>query len=363
MKLEMRLTPPKLPELKYSHIRRITKMVPQVEQGDINYIIAGGGSVMLLLEAAEVENYELTKQRSKHKRRHKDLELYMFKPVFGDNPHDLLALDEGKLHYLDYTEEPPIGVDLMVEVLNRSYFDFLTPGIDDTTEILTSSGKTFETLRPEFVIASKLFSANGLRQGIDDLDSLALMRRFRLDGDYMDSLIRESEFGKVFEYDEDLVDLVETGKFKNMVSEKIDRIYEGQVPEIRNLTYNEKVSVLRYTPEELSLTDEEKKLISSHQPREDKYGFSDLYRLCMRYMKISSPKNITNFNHLARSDPHIALSAASSLKQTLDMIPNLREDIAEKVLSTPYINVCTSAIRKRISDNPDASYDELVQGF
>jgi len=393
---KMLALPPEPKILRYMHLEKVVDQFPQTDGDCVNYTIAGGGASMLLLEAAEVRDREVVDPEADNRRKHKDLELVAFRPVFGEvnpNPHDVGYLtDEDTLCRCDYEEEPPSDYELMVEVLSGFYYDFQLPTVADTTEIETRQGNRFVTLTPEFIIASKLFSANGIRPGTDDKDALALFRRFTINQDYLRSLLSRSEFSPVAgEIDtENLGESVESGDLYDRTSKKIDELYGEAVPEVVALPYSDKISVLRYGVDDLALDDSQREFIDEYveeqKPLSRYSHFKEFYRLCLRYMvsplKMGAPDvgwPMDKFADMARRDQHLAISVASAMKQTLDALGRiegieqetglyhvLATELGIKILTTYYMHVATSLLRERLSNVSNASeldYRELVKGI
>jgi len=392
------MLPPEPSTLRYRHIESIVDEFSQVSEGKLNYAIACGGAVMLLLEAEEVEGRRIVDEDADNKRRHKDLELYTFGKTFRDlnpNPHDLVVLNEDpfELEKVDYNES--VGdVDVGIEILNGSYFDFVLPTEEDTTKIITTHGNEFVTLTPEFLIASKLFSANGSRDE-DVGDALALLNRFEIDYDYLARLLGKSEFRNVLapEELELLPEKIENGILFEEISTRIEDFYGEFVPELENLNYSERLSVLRYNREDLVLTKEQEEFISDNFIRRRRKFTSqphmDLNNLCMRYIisNFNDPNMLIDkdldkmYGYLIGKDRHFSVALASGIKQTLMMLSGLNglekdeltydylsSQIVTKIMNTSFIHVVTSALQKRVEDLVKAeanehSFYKLVKGI
>ena len=94
--MEPQLRPPQAPMLRYAHLEMFAERFPQ-QRKEADYAIAGGAAVMLLLEAASVEGYDVADSTADNRRMHKDLEIYAFKHVFSylnRNAHDLAFLSD-----------------------------------------------------------------------------------------------------------------------------------------------------------------------------------------------------------------------------------------------------------------------------
>lgn len=413
--MEMLLLPPQEPFLRYKNLVDIIDEHPQSENNKINYVVAGGGAVMLLLESTEVNGYKIIDVTADNRRKHKDLELYVFNNEsflrFHKNPHDLVDFTDSKLHRVDYKREPPCA-ELMIELLTGVYYDFLIPTVKDITKVITSRGTELLTLRPEFLIASKLFTANGMRAGVDDCDALALLKRFELDFNYLSSLAERSELNSFMDlqnskrFSEDL----ESKIFFENIAGKIDEKYGLLLPELSFLDYGEKVSVARYDLEDLVLSKEQNSLITSaflsildgdfpvYIITEDK-TVKSAYFLCLRYLFSEFYCNkIKNYNCLSkldkenvqkiykillRSDSQKAIATASGIKRVLKLAKNVYKPITDvdkvefnkftsiitnKILFSYYMHAITSALSKRLSEKMEQGcesldYKDLVKGF
>jgi hypothetical protein len=329
---------------------------------------------------------------------HKDLELYVFKKgslgKLSKNPHDIVFLgNDGKLRRANYQKEAPKDYELAVEILNGSYYCCTPPTEKDTVWITTQRGNRFLALSPEYMIASKLFSANGLRD-CDVNDAVALLKRFAIDKDYLWSLAKNSEFSRVLKEDdlEDLASDIKDKFFQSKVGWKVNEMYGEAVPEVRCLPYSEKISVLRYTPEELALSKEKLDFIISvsnpGEPRSCVKGYQDphvvraVQRLCLRYalseFSADEHKNwdvdTCEIEDKAADNPHFAVALTSSFKETMSLLGVEVKDPAEKdrigyrilnrALATDYVHVYFAALQERIqkNDNPIA-YNALAKGI
>lgn len=349
--MTLQLLPPETPTLRYTHIEEVVKLFPQQENGVLNYVVAAGGAVMLLCEAHEVNGYKVIDKTANNRRLHKDLELYAFNSVFGalnPNPHDLVKLfSDNTLHKMSYKEEEgevKFGAKdftLIIEILRGSYYDSPIPKEEDTVLITTEMGNHFFTLRPEFLIATKLFSANGLRKGLDDQDALALLKRFKLDEAYLFELIRNSELCSVYTPTtvKKLIEAVENGTFYEDVSNEIDRLYGEKVPEIKSLQYHEKVSILRFDPNDLALSPMKKAYIwGAYAPGNI---FSELHPLC-----------------LASPETSVFRQCLSDLGAEEEVIECFIQEI---FIPSEYLN---KHLRQRLAiENKDANFHKLWQRY
>lgn len=237
-------------------IDNIRKRYPQRNRGSdkINWVVACGGATKFLLDAYKVEGREIRDSTINDERNHKDLEIYLFgkENLRGKsrNPLDIFGLDFwGPLKRINYNKKDVPYYGFYVEVMNRYYFGFLLPQEKDVVEAKVD-GRRIHTLSPEFIIASKLFSTRGIREGIDDEDALKLLQKFHLDNKYLLKLVKSSKFNFLGKDEVDnLEGLLESGDFFNIITNKIRERYSNSGLEIEEMPYNCLVNLLNHNPE------------------------------------------------------------------------------------------------------------------
>ena len=104
----------------------------------------------------------------------------------------------GSIDYTRQTKPIDVHADLVplygfyLEVLRGYNFGSLLPGVEDTVVADAHDMRT-HVLRPEFIIATKLFKMRSIRD-VDLEDVARLSQKFKLDFDYLHSLVSQTPF-------------------------------------------------------------------------------------------------------------------------------------------------------------------------
>lgn len=253
------LEPPRTSELCLEDVLNLRKRYPQRKRGKtLNWAVACGSAVKFLLDADRVQGSIASDRSVVDDRVHKDLEIVLFTEDAlkhrDKNPHDLFGVDFwGPLQDVDY-DQPSKNHGIYIEALRDHYFGFQpTPTTKDTLDVYLG-GNRFTVLSPEFLIASKLFSTIGIREGRDDVDVMKLLQKFKIKQDYLADLLSQTKFKEIVTR-EDLSNLeqeIKSGKLVEKIFDKVTKKYASSVPEdLESMPYNNWVSLLNFLPNEL----------------------------------------------------------------------------------------------------------------
>ncbi len=164
-----------------------------------NWAVIGGGATKFLLEAEWVGGAKVFRPPRASPRTHKDLDIYAFKPgackIPLDRPHEILrVLFWKRPKKYDYRERDPNQLCFCIEVLRGSTcFGFPPPRRRDIVHVRMSSGLSCWAVRPEYIVATRLFSHLPVREE-DLVDVEQLRQRFTLNVDVLVEIVRRGPF-------------------------------------------------------------------------------------------------------------------------------------------------------------------------
>ena len=393
-----------MPELNYEDFENIKKRYFQTSKDSkrkiINYIFAGGGCVKLLLDADKVSEVAIKKSSILDQRKHKDLEIYAFNDIFGNknpNPHDICGINfYGPPFKLNYEDSLVQKCGIYLEILRGYYFDFLTPKQEDVRKVLKER-KIYFTTSPEFLIASKIMSSNGLREDIDNKDAENLVTKFKINERYLRSIAKSTDFNQVLK-EEDISDLEKRLKDKTFfrdIENRIKERYHETIPLIEQIPYSELISLLKFTPEELKLSEEEDCFLKEIIGKELKitkngmevYCFTEserhaIYNLCSIYILQYAPFNDSTTKFISTSlpeillgDEHRAISLCVGINKVLSLLKNIHKpeeepelysgltnSIIADISTTPYMHVKIARYKKILTETLKTG-NELKIGY
>lgn len=255
--------------LELKDVLNIRNRYPQTKRnGQVNWAVAGGGAAKFLLDADKVKQRKIKNPNIKDGRKHKDLEVYLFgeENLKGKskNPLDIFGVNFfGPLIHLDYSDnESWLGRGFFIEALKGFYYGFPLPTEQDAVKTRVNN-KGIYTLSPEFIIASKLFGVKGLREGIDDVDSLNLLKKFYVDKEKLEQLAKLSKFSFIGKDEiSNLEELVESKDYYEVVADRIKQKYSESGLDLEDMSYDCLASLLEHSPESFKSFQTEEKLYS-----------------------------------------------------------------------------------------------------
>lgn len=189
--LQCALLPPGPPDLEMDDIRRFAKAFPPFgKDGQANWVLVGGGAVMLLTQEDVVAGanvrYGSPPGRSRH---HKDLDVCVLRPdqappsIRLEIPHELYSVTRTtRMRRCPYGESSEPW-RFHVELLSQIGFDYHAPGAEDVALVSCDAGD-IPVAGPEYVLASKVFGPLPPRSE-DVFDADVILRRFVLNSDRM----------------------------------------------------------------------------------------------------------------------------------------------------------------------------------
>ena len=369
------------PELQLEDAENVRNRYPQTnKENRINWALACGSAAKFLLEADDTKERNI-KNGYIPDRSHKDLEIYLF----GDenlkgkakNPLDIFGVNFfGPLQTVDYSMKEEPEFSFFVEALKGYYFGFVSPKENDIVQ-LKLDNKKFYSLSPEFIIASKLFSTKGIREGVDDKDSLNLLRKFDTDNKYLTDLIKTTKYNFIGEDEvNNLEELLKSGDFFKIVTNNIKAQYSKSGLDIEEMPYNCLVSLLDYLPEYFIVSRQSNKKLNEHLNwfienlylkycSEPKTAKTNTMYLIQNFNPDYIDKIIHNMNRGDKDEENLRLlklitavirfkpgnvSEVNKILTRLSDIINMQEippeessniffSIAESMIYTPFINV------------------------
>ncbi len=239
-------------------VLNVRKRYGSQSEGDrIKWAVLGGGAVKFLLDADHVEGRETQNQHIHDGRQHKDLDLYLF----GDEnlkglaylPLEVFAVDNlGPLRRLNYHRVKVPKNSFFVETARGYNFGFQTPSQEDIVAVDIESERIY-TVSPEFAIASRLFDTSGLRHTdegrIDEEDAEKLYDKFRIQSREVRRLQMATPFSFLpEEFVYALPSHLRERTFEPTVAAAIKTKYRNSGLDLEQMTYNELVSLLNYSP-------------------------------------------------------------------------------------------------------------------
>ena len=240
----------------WDDFENLSRRYPQIVSGKIRWAVGGGAGVSILLDAQEVEKRKFRNDDIHDRRAHKDIEMVLFEPILGEknpNRHDVFGIDnDSDLQSVDYGDHSAPEYGIWVEALRGYYMGFTPPTKCDVTMAILNENR-YVTLSPEYLIASKLFSANGQRD-IDTSDALLLMERLEVRKDTIRRILNESLFKAYVPKDglEELEKGLENGSLFKSIRQRVQEKYSASVLlPLENIDYSSLITMIRWKPEEL----------------------------------------------------------------------------------------------------------------
>jgi hypothetical protein len=168
-------------------IKRFAKTFPPFGQdGQPNWVLVGGGAVMLLTQEDVVAGANVRHGSSLGPSRyHKDLDVCVLRPsevpgtIRIELNHELYSVTRTTQMRRCRYGEPGEHWKFHVELLSGIGFDYHAPGVEDIALVSCDAGD-IPVASPEYVLASKLFGPLPPRSD-DKFDADAITRRFVLD--------------------------------------------------------------------------------------------------------------------------------------------------------------------------------------
>lgn len=350
-------SPRRGPGLVIDDLANIRKRYSQTDKktGKANWAVACGGAAKFLLDANSVRGREFKNPEVTDKRRHKDLEIYLFNDNVlktSKNPLDLYYVEFwGPLKEVDYSQET-IPAGFYVETLRGYYFGFQLPTEKDVVQLSIGNKVPYNGLSPEFVIASKLFHTRPTREE-DEEDSLNLLEKFCIDNQRLSELIKSTKFRDVVREDEirHLDEFLLSGDYHEKLSERIRELYSESGLDVENMDFNCLVTLLDYKPESFRDINEEQIdyfIRNSHSSSKDQAET----RLNLRYLLQNfSPRrvqnNLENMNHGIVK--HLLSRSAVGLSSELNQVLTKFRDTATRIgISENEIGYGTQMIAENI---------------
>ncbi|MFC1697784.1 hypothetical protein ACFL1H_05600 [Nanoarchaeota archaeon] len=359
------------PILNDEDIDNVKKRYPQNSHENINYAFACGTASYILLQANKVEGYKLKDINPIEDRNHKDIELFAFNNYFkylNPNPLDVCGYTYyGPIKQCNYNILDYYKYGIFVEMLNNFYFDYVVPTKDDIT-VATIKRKKFNVIKPEFLIASKIFNSDGIREGTDDFDTKALLKKFDINYKYLREIIKKSDFNKIWPFQIiNLDDEMDNDLFPTIKNKIID-LYKDVCPFIKKLDYNHLTTLLKFEPESLKLFYKNKQHKYRYMKKFDNPKQNNLYNLSSFYLKDHMLKNDRvealydgRIKELASSTNDNGLRAVIAIRQIMDLYkrylppdaPNSLMidralDVGKQVFGHPFLNVKTAQLKHEL---------------
>lgn len=173
---------------------------PQDPSGRPNWAVAGGGAVKYLLTAQRIEGVRSGYGSPvEDDRIHKDLDVAVFNPRPAKlrivYPHEIFRCEfHGTPRRCNYREAEANPTGFYFELFTGYHFGFVPPRVEDAV-LCRSWDEAVWVLRPEYIIASRLFALAPVRPGIDDRDVRRLCARFEIDALKVLGYVAESAYG------------------------------------------------------------------------------------------------------------------------------------------------------------------------
>jgi len=212
----------KMGNLSLDDVDNLKKRFPMATPEAINWVVAGGGAVKFLLTANFVHRHGNNLPFVESLRDHKDLDIYVFQ---SENscwkiryPLEIIGTFWGNTYkQFNYNERDIDFSQFFIELLTAYYYGFPIPELQqDTTSLLIDDNHLF-TLTPEYLIASRLFNARGIRKGIDDVDVKALIGKFHIDVSRIHQIVKKGSFP--FFTEEMIREILQSGNFTSIDAE------------------------------------------------------------------------------------------------------------------------------------------------
>ncbi len=161
-----------------------------------NWALTGGVAVKYLLESEFVGGRHYS-QNLEDEREHKDMDVVVFAPgkteLVLEHPHEIYwkysADDIERCEYnLPYNQGPAV---FCIEFLTHYHFGFPPPHISETV-LCQNNGTQVWCVSPEYIVAGRLFHYLPVRAGIDDVDCCRLNKKFKLNPNALEKIVRRS---------------------------------------------------------------------------------------------------------------------------------------------------------------------------